>query len=342
MLVRSLWSLVNGYVIIRAKGRRLEAFLNGAVRDGIPLWGIVRGSEQLLVARVGASDFARLARRGRRGGVRVDAVKKSGLPFWLLWARRRPPLVLGGVLFVGLLYGLAQFVWFVHVDGARAIAPGDILQVVAEAGLRPGVARDGLQREAIERRLYLELPGIAWTSVELRGALATVRVVERTLADPILEQVGHVVAVRDAIVEKISVTVGQALVAPGDTVEAGTPLISGMLAPGTLEYDGRVREGLSPVVRAAGAVWGRTWYRGYGEARPEPGEQDVVGRDALEQRAVRIARAEAAEHIPADAEIIDEEVVVVYDPELASGIVRAAVTVTVVQNIGRFSPISTD
>lgn len=342
MLVRSLWSLVQGYVIIRAKGRRLEAFINRAVRDGIPLWRIERGSDHLLVARVGASDFGRLARGGRGVGVRVDAVRKSGLPFWLAWARRRRALVSGGVLFVALLYGLAQFIWFVQVDGAQAIAPGTILKVAAEAGLRPGAARDGLHREDIERRLYLELPGIAWTSVELRGALATVRVVERTAADPILGQVGHVVAIRDGIVEKVSVTMGHALVAPGDTVQAGAPLISGMLAPGTPDFEERAAVGLLPMVRASGVVWGRAWYRGYGEARPEPDEPAAAGGDVLQERAVMMARAQALEHLPADAEIVDEEIVVVRDPDLDPSVVRAAVTVTVVQNLGRFSPFSAD
>lgn len=341
MLAQTLWSLLHGYVIIRANGRRLEAWINAAVRDGVALWRVERASPHLLVARVGAADFGRLARHGKRFDVRVDVLQKVGLPFWLHRVRRRPLFLLGGVLFSAMLYGLAQFVWFVDVDGAQAVSADEILRAAADAGLRPGARRRDVVRSAVEQTLYAHVPRLAWAGVEMRGVTATIRVVERTAAEDVVHAAGHVVAVRDGVVESVAVVAGQPLVKPGDTVRAGMTLISGVLQPGTAAYEERMRAGLSPVVRASGAVWGRAWYRGYGEARSSGAAGDVTpdSRDELIRRAVDAARAQAMAQVPAEASIVDEDVVVVEDSPGEPRVVRAAVTITVLQNLGRFLPL---
>ncbi len=298
-----------------------------------------------MVAEAHAGDFRRLARHGRRLQVRVDVLEKGGVPIWAARARRRPTLVLGGALFAAALYWLGQFVWFVHVDGAQTLATADVLRAAERAGLHPGAARHAVRRESVERTLHLELPDLAWAAVELRGTVATVRVVERTGADPSLTQPGHVVAVRDGIVERVSVTAGEALVAPGDTVQAGMPLISGVLTPGSEGYEERA---------------GRTAARGQGlglsvgpdvvprlrrrarvsEHAPASGPE--ADAHTLTQAAVERARRQAAEALPPDAQIVEEDVVVVDNRAVEPRVVRAAVTITVLQNLGRFSPLAAD
>ena len=396
-MLRALSSLFRGYVIIRARGGPLETLINRAVAQGIALWQLERAGPQLLVARVAAGDFVRLARIARRLGVDVAILHKAGLPFLLMRAGRRHAFVAGGFLFAALLYVLGQFVWFVRVDGADAVPHGEILAAAAQAGLRPGVRRDQVQRDVVERRLYLALPRLAWASVEVRGAVATVRVAERAVLDADLRQPGHIVAVRDGVVERVAPIRGEVLVSPGETVRAGQPLISGMLAPGSAEYLERVGRGQLPYVRAEGVVRGRTWYRGLGEAplvrvyeedtgrvhryltvkigerewrigsleppfalvrweeraaapRWLPGvsatwhvgyeirrfEQPVDAATAREA-AVAAAREQALGQMPAGVDVLDEQVSVWEDP--AAGVVRAAVTVEVLQDLGRFAPI---
>ena len=239
MLVRRLWSHLHGYVIIRANGRRLKALINSAVRAGIPCGALsVRRTHLLVAGRSG--DFSRLARQAAGLAGASGRLEKARRAIWSKWAGpRRPALVLGGAFSSAALYWLGQFVWFVHVDGAQTLATADVLRAAERAGLHPGAARHAVRRESVERTLHLELPDLAWAAVELRGTVATVRVVERTGADPSLTQPGHVVAVRDGIVERVSVTAGEALVAPGDTVQAGMPLISGVLTPGSEGYEER-------------------------------------------------------------------------------------------------------
>ena len=64
--------------------------------------------------------------------------------------------------------------------------------------------------------------------------------------------------------------------------------------------------------------------------------------DTLTQAAVERARRQAAEALPPDAQIVEEDVVVVDDRAVEPRVVRAAVTITVLQNLGRFSPLAAD
>jgi len=395
--LRALSSLFRGYVIIRARGGRLEALVNRAVAQGIGLWQLERAGPELLVARVHAGDFPALARAARGLGVDVSILRKEGLPFVLIRAGRRQAFVAGGALFAALLYVLAQFVWFVQVDGAGTVPADEILAVAAEAGLRPGVLRERVQRDVVERRLHLAIPRLAWVAVDVRGAAATVRVVERTVLGDDVRRPGHIVASRDGVVERIALVRGEALVAPGETVREGQPLISGMLPPGSAEYEERVAQGELPYVRAAGTVQGRTWYRGLAEAAlahssetetgrvhrqlvisvgerrvemgsPEPPFADArwelwewspgwfpglavtwrVAREvrrtqappdpvAAREEALAQARTQALAQLPPAAEVLDEQVSVWDDT--AAGVVRAAVTIEVRQELGRFEPI---
>lgn len=342
MLVRALWSHARGYVIIRAKGKRLETFINSAIAADIHLWRLERAAPHLLIARIEAADFARLARTARRVGVHVTVLQKFGVPFLLLRARRRRAFVAGALLFIVSLYVLAQFVWFVRVEGTTDLAPEAVLAVASRAGLRPGVLRDDVKREEVVLMLHKQLPRVAWTAIELRGALATVQVVERTVADPLLHVPGHIVAEQDGIVERIAVTQGHAVVEIGDTVEAGQPLISGMLTPGGVPYEERLRAGQLPFIRAEGTVWGRVWYRGYAEVSLLTADMTAVAMEAARERAVAAAAAAVAERIPPGAEIKERDIAVADDLDLLPPVVRATVTVAVYQNLGRFSPVAAD
>ena len=165
-------------------------------------------------------------------------------------ARVRPR----GTIFVAVLYGLVSCVVRASGNECSSVAARDILKVADVAVLRPGVARSTVQRADVERNLYLELPGLAWAAVGLLGTVATVRVVERTSAYSVLNQVGHVVAVRTvSLSTNFRRRPGRGCRADsGDTIEAGTPLISGMLEPGTAVYEERLRAGLPPVCSCGG------------------------------------------------------------------------------------------
>lgn len=342
MLVFELWSRIKGYVIIRAKGRRLEAFVNDAIKADIHLWRLERSAPHMLVARTKARCYARLARIGARVGVRVTVLQKIGLPFWLLKARRRTVFVTCGLLFALSLYVLAQFVWFVRVEGIRELTAQEVLSIAEQAGLRPGVPRHEVKQDDVVHRLHQKLPRLAWSGVALRGALATIRVVERTNLDPALDAPGHIVAAADGIVERLIVTRGTPVVDVGDTVAEGQLLISGMLTPESTSYVERLQAGEKPFIRAEGLVWGRVWYRGYAEVALIPSDDGTIDGERAKNDALAAAAAAIEERLPPGAEIKERDVSTVEDVAVQPAVVRATVTVAAYQSLGRFSPVDAD
>ena len=80
MALRSLWSYIFGYVIIKIKGPRVEQLLNRAMRGGISLWNCRQLAPGFYVAAVGISGYRRLRPLVRRLGLEVRILRRVGLP----------------------------------------------------------------------------------------------------------------------------------------------------------------------------------------------------------------------------------------------------------------------
>lgn len=257
-----LWRLLQGYVIIKVKGPMLERFLNRLARADIPVWDVQRLTGGMLVASVSLSGFHRVRALCRAQGWKVAIVDRAGFPF--IWAAlgRRKMLVVGAMAAMVAVYVASGFVWFVQVDADEGVPTERIISVAAAAGLRPGTARERVDRHQIQRALLLEIDELSWATVHLQGALAVIEAVRRSGIDERTVRPGDVIAARDGVIEKVVALAGQAVVAEGETVKAGDLLISGFILPSSPEHARRIEAGEPPYVRADGVVTARVWYEG--------------------------------------------------------------------------------
>lgn len=261
MLARRLYYGLTGGLEIRVSGPFVEKFLNLANRNGIYLWD-VRVQAGQMRAKIGAGDFRQLRPLARRTRSHVRIVRRFGLPFRLVRLRRRAVWVAAGCASLALILVLSQFIWFVRVEGCDVVTPAEVAAAAAKAGLRPGVTRRSLDLPAVRQRILLELDRLSWVAINVRGALVTLEVVEKTA--PPADQTAptgpcDLTAARDAVVDEIIVLAGEARVKVGDTVRAGDVLIAGIMGENLVtEYPHVV-----PVpVRARGLVRGRVWREG--------------------------------------------------------------------------------
>ena len=185
MLLRDLWSLHQGYVIIKIKGTGIEEFLNGVSRQGIYLWNVERLSRELLVARINVTDFRKLRGIVRSAPVTVEIRHKAGLPFLWRRAKHRYTLLIGALLSILSIYLLSSIVWFIQINGVNELDGALVLQVLKTAGVQPRTWRTSIEPMALEHRLMLELPQLAWVGVKLKGTLLQIEIVERVEAPKI-------------------------------------------------------------------------------------------------------------------------------------------------------------
>lgn len=277
-MIRRLWHLLFGIVVVKVKGARLERFLNRIVRAHIPVWQAERLAGNMLIVSMPASRFKQMRHLCRQQGWHVSVVERLGFPFFVARLIRRKALVAGAVMALIALYVASGHVWFVQVSPTVDVSTTRILAVAEQAGLRPGVRKESFDPKEVQRTLLLQLDELSWVGVSVRGTLAVIEVAERSQLDPQLTRPGDIVAARDGIIHRITVSQGYPLVAVGDTVRRGDLVISGFIPPDDPRHRQMLDEGKPPYVRADGVVTARVWYEGQSRVRLVATEAQPTGR----------------------------------------------------------------
>jgi similar to stage IV sporulation protein len=184
---------------------------------------------------------------------------------------------LGMLFFLGTLYLLSSFVWFIEVKGNERLTVPEVLGAAAEAGLNRGMPRWSVETGRVEAAIEEKLPLVAWTGVYIKGAKVTIEVAERVVPDAEDNRPSHIIATKAGLVKEVLVLNGNPAVQEGDTVSPGQVLISGEIPPfeeppkpGEEQKQGeepKKPKKPSRFVHARGIVRARVWYDGYGEAK---------------------------------------------------------------------------
>ena len=123
-------------------------------------------------------------------------------------------------------------VWDIRISGNDRLSDYNIEELLTEHGLSVGTRWRKIDKNKIENEFLRATPDIAWLSVNRRGTVAYVQVIESENIG-VKEEVGYpfsnIVADRDGVIEEITVERGSATVKVGDVVKRGDILISGVV-----------------------------------------------------------------------------------------------------------------
>jgi similar to stage IV sporulation protein len=266
-LLHRLVRYLLGGLRLELRGQRVAEFINRALQDGIPLWHLVARPDRTLVT-VPPGRFADLRPIARATRTRVRSVGRSGLPFRLQRLRFRHAFLAGIVLVLAALWWASGHVWVVQVRGTVLTDPRAVAAAAARLGLQPGVWRSGVDIQALQRDLPVQVGSLTWAAVKLQGVRAIITVVEKR--SPVPLDPAHrldIVAAKPGTVLQVVPLSGQPLVKPGDQVQVGQPLILGqlmiwaggrpMVLPGTAKPP---RETVAKELPAQGYVRARVTY----------------------------------------------------------------------------------
>lgn len=251
---------ISGYAEILLRGVRPERVLNMALSRGITIWDIRHEGQDQYRLKVSLGGYKALRALIRRSSCRVKLLRKKGLPFYLMRAKRRKVLVFGTFFFCLALYFLSSFVWFVEVTGNKLVPTETILAKSAEFGLARGVPKAAFNRNELAARLLLQIPELSWVGIHAQGTKIIIEVAEKTLLPEDGENIpADLVARLDGVIEELLVLTGTPLVQEGDRVQKGQVLIAGYVYPQIIvSEDGQISPGGEPrAVRAKGVVRAR-------------------------------------------------------------------------------------
>lgn len=167
-----------------------------------------------------------------KGKIRHDIGSPRGICGFIQQNRRRYGLFIALVLTCILYVISAGLVWDVRISGNERLPDYVIENALDNVGFGVGTSWRRIDKNLIESELLIEREDIAWISVNRRGTVAYVEVIESENVG-IRENVGplysNIVADRDGVIEEITVQSGVANVKIGDVVKKGDVLISGIV-----------------------------------------------------------------------------------------------------------------
>lgn len=231
-MLLSVMKYANGYVQVHLTGYAPERFLNLCSNHDILIWNLTPEEDgyRFFLTLEGFRQLKPILRKTKTS-IRIE--KKTGLPFVLFRYRKRKIFPVGLLLFLGVLYWVSGFIWKIEVTGNSYLSEETILEFLEEQGCGFGTRKNNISCENLEAALRSAYGEVIWTSAQIYGTKLTISVQENLLPEERYqeenEDVSDIIASKAGTVVQIVTRNGTPLVKAGDTVEAGTVLVSGRM-----------------------------------------------------------------------------------------------------------------
>lgn len=246
---------ITGELEVTATGLSPEKLLNLAAKNHISLSGVRRLSYTQLCFNIGPADYNRLKKLLPEGRYKLNIGSSRGLSLMLYAFRARYCLIAGIIISIVLAFFASSRIWFVKVRGCEKVSEENVLQLLESYGLKSGASISGEELDEMEKRLMQDVSDISWVGISRRGVniYAYIKESSELPESTPIDKPADVIALKDGVVEKVTVLQGRAVVTQGQTVRAGDVLISGELIYQDLPYQ---------YIYALGDVQARIWYSG--------------------------------------------------------------------------------
>lgn len=224
-----LWHSLNGMVTFQITSADPAGMLSVLHRHGIPLENIHFLDELTLHFQVQRQHRKTVITFVEKRGDQWKILSHKGV-FWQLQGLLKRPVLMFGVLsFLLLTMFLPTRIYFFRVEGNSAVPEKRILELASQCGIYFGAERREVRSEKVKNALLSAVPELEWVGINTAGCVATISVRERQSGEqmPKPQGVSSIIAIRDGVVQEVTVTGGSAACKPGQAVRAGQVLISG-------------------------------------------------------------------------------------------------------------------
>lgn len=230
MIAERVREFLSGRVVFTATGGFPSLLLEEcAVRKTV-----LRDVEQqngCVTAWVSEKDYRRVKQAAEKAGMTLTPQKVTGLPLLARRCRARAGIFAGLLAGALLLWYLSGGLWELRVTGNETLGAEEILDALAEEGIRVGARTARLDCAEAERQMQARLPRLSWIAVNITGCRATAEVREATEPPetPPEGEYANVVAARDGVILRADVLSGEGQPKIGEAVVKGDLLVSGVV-----------------------------------------------------------------------------------------------------------------
>lgn len=239
MIFSTLLHLLCGYVRFTASNGFAERFINLCSINGIELWNL-KSSGGTITACTSINGYFKIKECAVRSGMRLKIRQRRGLPFFADRYRRRGGLLVGFGLYLAVIGVMSSMVWTINISGNQSTSAEEILAVLTEAGLEPGVFSDRINAPEIRFYALSRLEDVTYLTVNVMGSSVQVEVTERVDKPdiPSDETPCDIVSAVDGQIAVLEVYEGTKMYDIGEAVRAGDVLAGGFveLADGSVRF----------------------------------------------------------------------------------------------------------
>lgn len=253
--MKNQWTtFLGGFVEVRVTGQLVEPFINELVRKGIKVTSVKRIDEKIVMFSMPLQDIAKMRVTLRKYPCKVTFLKRSGFPFLFQRLLLNGGFVIGFFLFLTCIFLLSNVVWGIEISGAKPETEHKIRQELKKMGVEKGKFQFFIaESDDIQRILTNEIDVITWVGVDLRGTSFHLQVVEKK-EPQIVKTPGsqQIVAMKKAVIRKVFVEKGKAVVMVNDFVHKGQLLVTSNISN---------NEEKQTLVPAKATILGEVWYK---------------------------------------------------------------------------------
>ncbi|WML35615.1 sporulation protein YqfD [Clostridium sp. OS1-26] len=242
----------NGIITIEIQSLIPEKFVNLMWKNGVYIKNLRKENITTMIMDVNLRDYDKIEEIAKKTKTKIKIIKRRGFAFFLIKIKRRIALVLGIILFMGILYYLSTFVWNIEISVDHNLSPYEIRQQLSSFGIKPGINKKNINVYDIEEKLIKNNENIMWVRARVEGAKLKISAAERQSPPNIIAESSpcNLVARKDGEVIRVYTKAGTTVVKKGDMIRKGQVLVKGEQG----------KEGTAYQVHAVGDVICRTFY----------------------------------------------------------------------------------
>jgi len=135
-------------------------------------------------------------------------------------------------IFFLVLFVMSGFIWNITLEGNYRFSDDTLLHYLDQLDIRYGVRKGGIDCESLEESIRSSFPDIIWVSAQISGTRLMIKVKENDgmRSIPVKDETPRsLTAAKDGVITRMVVRSGKAQAEPGDTVQQGQLLVSGVV-----------------------------------------------------------------------------------------------------------------
>lgn len=231
MIFKIMTMFLLGSVTITVEGFFIERFLNICMNKKIFLQDLNKENNTYIRVKILKSDFREIKHIARKTKCKVKIEKKSGMPFIINKYRKRKIFAVAFLVIAIFIFIITKFIWNVEVVGNQKVSAEEIKEFVSEYGISKGKLKSTIDVQKVSNLIRLNRDEFSWVGITIKGTNVIISVEERIEIPEIIDKnkVSNIISTEDAIISKIVVQNGTALVKVGDEVKKGDVLVEGIM-----------------------------------------------------------------------------------------------------------------